>query len=188
MGIVACISRPSGRSLARIWEQESSHLIGRAMEARERAQVHRPFRVGAAALVETDTQLVIIDGANRKVLPGYDPERRCAEMEIMSDALLIKAKRIVGFTVYAPFQKDDATCLDCGVLLTCGHCRNDFRTLMDLGLLVTPDVFVASTNAETGLTLEFTVGEILEMCGGPNDPAITTLPYNFSHLVGARDG
>ena len=171
------ISMPPARGVEEMWEKYLPLLHKEARAARGRHYQYRGVHVGGAALVakRVDGRLVftILTGANRKFVEGIDPDRLCAEMDIADQAFRTGWEFIVGFVIYGPSHADDSTGIDLGSMIMCGHCRNDSRSLQGLSSLVTRETRFVSVNVETNKTNTLTVGAILDMCGGENDPAIS---------------
>jgi len=162
-------------------------LLNAAESARQLAEHYNHFKVGASVLALKESAEVgsigIFAGWNRKLKSGPCKDRRCAEMHAMWDAFESGYKRILAVAVHAPHQADDATGLDLGVLICCGYCRNSFRALMQMQMLVDPDVLFHFRNAQTGFALSLTLGELLARCGGDRDPAIYTLGTPVTGLL-----
>lgn len=150
-----------------------------AKGAQALAEHYKNFKVGASVLALEKAAggfvASITIGWNRKLKAGHCPDRRCAEMHALWSVIEKANQKVLAIVVHAPFQADDATGLNLGVLICCGYCRNDFRQLLGLQMAVDHDVLMVFHNIETNKTISMSLGEVLERCGGSNDPAIYQL-------------
>lgn len=171
-------SLPPMRSGEEMFEHLRDAMRKHAHEARERSVIpYRDFRVGVSALIRFENSFTILTGANRKLVPGICPHRRCGEMEII-DRLKSFSRfgEVIGYYIAAPPQPDDMSKEDRGALIPCVFCRNRFRLFLAPSLPhfesrqhVTWDTRFICENIETGEHVPLTMTELMEI--GKDDEA-----------------
>ena len=135
-----------------------------ALSARPAARSHRDFKMTGAALVRIGNQLYLIRGANRKIVPEFDPSRTCAEMQCIDRAYELREvlyphahvdMRILAIMNVGDVQPDDAS----GVLPSeggtpsCGHCRREFIAESAIDNRQTITMSATMPNGRTGLIM-----------------------------------
>lgn len=187
---------PSGGDHEPIWLAKEQSLLAAAAHARREAEtrkeVYRDFYVGVSALVRHDFKgrefFSIHWGYNRKLQSGYCPHRRCGEMHAMEKALAAGAHEVVGFVIDGPPQPDDLSGQELDALMPCGHCRNEFRSLIEINMLITPETRILSKSSTGVEPVRSTVSSWLAQCGGSDDPAIEQLAKHNTYINAGRSG